>query len=185
MNFSEKFPKILPEAPINTEEALKLFDSLEPIDLDFAIGKWEGHPFHTNHPMDGWLEALNWYGKEFVSLEEVHPLLFLDNRGKIFKIAPKQKAMNLAFRFPPIGNRAIQFLFNMINVLLKTEKSQARIRMVEYRHKISATMIYDNLPIHDVFRKIDENTLLGLMDFKGMERPFFFILKRAKVVSLQ
>ncbi|MEO0646901.1 MAG: DUF4334 domain-containing protein, partial [Cyanobacteria bacterium J06650_10] len=27
-------------------------------------------------------------------------------------------------------------------------------------------------------RKVDENTLLGLMDFKGMEQPFFFVLHR-------
>ena len=39
-------------------------------------------------------------------------------------------------------------------------------------------MIYDYLPINDVFRKVDDHTLLGLMDFKGMEQPFFFVLNR-------
>ena len=65
-----------------------------------------------------------------------------------------------------------------MNLMLKTEKSQARIRMIEYREKVSATMIYDNLPINDIFRKIDDNTVLGLMDFKGMPEPFFFVLNR-------
>jgi len=49
---------------------------------------------------------------------------------------------------------------------------------MEYRGKVSATMIYDYLPINDVFRKVDDNTVLGLMDFKGMPQPFFFVLDR-------
>jgi hypothetical protein len=50
--------------------------------------------------------------------------------------------------------------------------------MTTYRGKSSATMIYDQLPINDVFRKIDQNTALGLMDLKGVKQPFFFILRR-------
>lgn len=42
--------------------------------------------------------------------------------------------------------------------------------MIEYDHKISATMIYDNLPIHDIFSKVDGNTIPGLMDFNGMQQ---------------
>ena len=50
--------------------------------------------------------------------------------------------------------------------------------MTEYRGKISATMIYDQLPIHDFFRKLDDNTVMGIMDLKDMKGPFFFKLKR-------
>lgn len=32
--------------------------------------------------------------------------------------------------------------------------------------------------LHDMFRKVDTNTVLGLMDYKGVDSPFFFILKR-------
>ncbi len=39
-------------------------------------------------------------------------------------------------------------------------------------------MIYDQLPINDVFRKLDDNTVMGIMDLKGMKDPFFFKLKR-------
>ena len=64
--------------------------------------------------------------------------------------------------------------------LLTTSKSRARLRMTGYRGKTSATMIYDQLPINDVFRKIDENSVLGITDLKGMKRPFFFILRRER-----
>ena len=50
--------------------------------------------------------------------------------------------------------------------------------MTTYRGKSSATMIYDQLPINDVFRKIDQDAVFGVMDFKGMKSPFFFILRR-------
>jgi len=50
--------------------------------------------------------------------------------------------------------------------------------MVEYRGKVSAAMVYDRQPIIDLFRKIDENTVLGMMDYKRMERPYFFRLSR-------
>jgi len=62
--------------------------------------------------------------------------------------------------------------------LFATRRSQARLRLTEYRGKSSATMIYDSLPINDVFRKVDENTVLGIMDMKGVAQPFFFILRR-------
>ncbi|MEO1068581.1 MAG: DUF4334 domain-containing protein, partial [Cyanobacteria bacterium J06638_6] len=62
--------------------------------------------------------------------------------------------------------------------LAKTEASQARLRMVEHCGKVSATMIYDNLPINDSFRKVDDSTVMGLMDFKLVPQPFFFMLRR-------
>ncbi len=45
-------------------------------------------------------------------------------------------------------------------------------------------MIYDEKPIHDVFRKIDENTVLGWMDLKQQAQPYFFILQRDNQSSL-
>jgi hypothetical protein len=50
--------------------------------------------------------------------------------------------------------------------------------MTEYRGKLSATMIYDQLPINDVFRKLDDNTVLAVMDNKNIKDPFFFKLIR-------
>ena len=177
MNTSERFQTTLPETT-TTDEALRLFDELDPVDLEFMIGRWKGAGFHTNHPMDGLLEAFNWYGKEFVNPDCVHPLLFSDNDGQIFKVDPNPIAMDLGLRLPIPKNDAIKPLYSVMNKMLKTEESKARMRMMEYRQKISATMIYDYLPIHDVFRKVDDNTVLGLMDFKEMEQPFFFKLSR-------
>ncbi|WP_233583532.1 DUF4334 domain-containing protein [Corallococcus sp. CA053C] len=61
---------------------------------------------------------------------------------------------------------------------VETGKFKARLRMTEYRGQLSATMIYDDWPTHDVFRKVDEDTLLGAMDARGMAAPYFFVLRR-------
>ncbi len=178
MEILESCQSILNTGKTTTEQALKLFDALDPVNLDFMIGRWQGLGLHTNHSMDGFLEISNWYGKEFISSEEVHPLLFLDSQGKIFKVAPHPTAMNWVLNLPILKNNYLRPVLRWTNSLLKTEKSQARLRMTEYRGKVSATMIYDYLPINDSFRKVDENTVLGIMDYKNSPQPFFFVLKR-------
>jgi hypothetical protein len=161
-----------------TEKALQLFDSLETVNLDFMIGRWEGSGIDTDHPMDGFLEASNWYGKEFINPENVHPLLFLDPHGNIFKVAPKATLVNWVWQLPLLKNQFLQPLLRLTTLLLRTEVSQARLRLMEYRGKVTATMIYDYLPINDSFRKVDDNTVLGIMDCKDLPQPFFFLLKR-------
>ena len=86
--------------------------------------------------------------------------------------------MKWVLKLPILKNESLKALLMLTNSLLKTKASQARLRMMEYRGKVSATMIYDYLPINDSFRKVDENMVLGIMDYKNSPQPFFFVLKR-------
>ena len=52
------------------------------------------------------------------------------------------------------------------------------MRLVEHRGVTRAAMLYDHLPIVDVFRRLDAHTLLGVMDARGISQPFFFTLRR-------
>ena len=178
MEMLESHRAIFEASTTTTEQALAWFDSLDPVNLDFMFGRWRGAELHTAHPMNGLLEVSQWYGKEFIDAETVHPLLCLDNHGKIIKVAPHPIAMNWALKFPVFKQDFMKPLLALANSLLKTEKSQARLRMMDYRGKVSATMIYDVLPIHDSFRKVDDNTVLGIMDYKNLPQPFFFTLRR-------
>jgi hypothetical protein len=163
-----------------TEEAMELFDSLEPVDVEFMIGKWKGEGFHTNHPMDGLLEAYHWYGKRFESPEDVHPLVFSTLRGGLAIVNPAflRPSFALMDRVPMPKSAMVGRIFQTLMPFLSTSRSRARLRMTTYRGKSSATMIYDQLPINDVFRKIDQDAVFGVMDLKGMKLPFFFILRR-------
>lgn len=56
---------------------------------------------------------------------------------------------------------------------------KASLRVVEYRGVSTATMVYDNHPIFDHFKKITDTLVLGVMDKKGDEFPLYFYLERA------
>lgn len=163
--------------PMTTADALALFDSLEPVDLDFMLGRWVGSGFDTHHPMDGLLETFGWYGKAFNSPDDVHPLLF--RRGdNVVSLTPKFMPMGLLWKLDIPRSGLLNTLSLPLKFALQTGKARARLRMLEHRGKVSATMIYDDLPIHDVFRKLDDVTVLGVMDLKDMPQPFFFLLRR-------
>lgn len=162
------------------EEAMALFDALEPVATAFMIGAWKGEGFHTGHPLDGILETYHWHGKRFESEEEVHPLLFTSLGGTAAPINPRAMAPSMT-RLGLASKMKAGWLgktFQLMMPLFRTRRSGARLRMTVYRGKLSATMIYDELPINDVFRRIDDNTVLGAMDLKGLDTPLFFVLHR-------
>ena len=178
MNTIEQFQTISQTRKTSTEEGLKLFDQLEPVNLEFMMGRWQGYGIHTNHPMDGLLEAFAWYGKDFIDADQVHPLLFLDHQNQVISIKPSPMILKIGAVLNYPKPKFSKILFRLTSPFFKTETSHARLRMMEYRQKVTATMIYDNLPIHDSFGKIDNNTVLGVMDYKAIEKPFFFVLER-------
>lgn len=55
---------------------------------------------------------------------------------------------------------------------------KATLRMVEFRGRSTATMIYDKHPILDHFRRITDDLVMGVMDRKGDAAPLLFYLRR-------
>ncbi|WP_257453674.1 DUF4334 domain-containing protein [Archangium lipolyticum] len=162
------FDEAVKAGKLNTEAALALFDSLPTVELALMRGRWKGSELQTGHPMDGMLSATGWYGKQFIDAESVHPLLFFtEDRASVFPVDPR--------KWPSPG---IQSFVGSHRAEVETGQFKARLRMTEYRGKISATMIYDDRPILDVFRKVDADTVLGAMDTRGMAAPYFFVLRR-------
>ena len=71
--------------------------------------------------------------------------------------------------------------FRAVRPLLSTDRPRARLRTVEYRGVATAAMVYDALPVIDVFRSVGPDVLLGLMDLRGLTQPFLFVLRRDDV----
>lgn len=163
------------------QAALHRFDALEPVQTADLRGDWRGEGVPTGHPMDGALEAYHWWGKRFESDEAVHPLLFETAAGRLVAVHPGWMRPFLPWLRNGRWPRAawLRGLARSSLPLLATTRSQARLRMIEHRGVLTAAMIYDGLPIHDVFRRIDADTVLGCMDLKDDPRPFFFLLRRA------
>ena len=166
-----------PNEHMTTEAAIAMFDSLEPATPDLMIGDWRGEGVDTDHPMDGMLEASSWHGKRFVSENEVHPLIHKGLRGKTFSINPAFLPLKLTMNFP-LRDTLIPVLFPVYSLFIRTKSGKARLRQIEFRERLHAAMCYDAKPINDVFAKYDDDTLMGWMDFKGMEQPYFFKLFR-------
>lgn len=180
MDTSSSIPAQLAAGSATTEQALKIFDSLDPVSVESMLGNWRGEGFHTGHIMDGLLENYHWYGKRYDSAEHAHPLVFATPGGGRLCVNPTLMgpALALANRSAVLNREWLGRAFQYCLPLFATRKPRARLRMTEYRGKVSATMVYDSLPINDVFRRIDDNTVFGVMDFRGMRQPFFFILRR-------
>ena len=164
----------------SAEEALALFDRLPALEPSELLGRWRGGGLASGHPLDGVLETYHWYGKEFRGPEAVDPLLFRSAGGAVVplraSLLPDPRWLE---RWPWLASSAAGDLFQRLLLpLLRTDRPQARLRVVRHRGVTSAAMLYDKLPIVDVFRRLDANTLLGLMDARGIPKPFFFTLRR-------
>jgi hypothetical protein len=143
---------------ISPQEAFDLYDELDAVELDDMMGVWRGFELHTGHPMEGALENLHWYGKAFHSVNQVDPLLFYKRNGNIFAADPGR-------------------IFDKMKIV-PSDGGEGRLRMVEHRGRITATLLYDHLPIMDHFRRVSPDVLMGYMDMKGNTEPYFFYLNK-------
>jgi hypothetical protein len=167
-------------ARCSTDEALEFFDALPTVAADEIRGRWRGRELPTGHPWDGLLTASGWYGKQFDGPDAVHPLLFRTPKGTLFAVDPARIPVGLVGRLPVAGVSAGRRLLDVAVPLLRAGGPRARLRNLEHRGKVSAAMIYDRQPIIDVFRRVDDVTLLGVMDLRGMSQPYFFVLTRGR-----
>jgi Domain of unknown function (DUF4334)/GXWXG protein len=62
---------------------------------------------------------------------------------------------------------------------------EASLWVEEFRGELTASMVYDGQPVHDHFKKVDENAVMGIMNGKkavdvssGTPRYLYFYLER-------
>ncbi|WP_336793947.1 DUF4334 domain-containing protein [Gordonia malaquae] len=165
------------QAGLPNADAAAHFDSLPGVGVDDVLGQWHGSEVPTGHPLDGFLAVSGWYGKRFDDADHVHPLLF-GTPGSLFPVNPGAMPLQTLVKFgarfprPKIPGVGVGF------ALTRTRRHRARLRRVEYRGVVSTSMVYDQLPIIDHFRALDQNTLFGAMDVRGSTELYFFLLER-------
>lgn len=64
-------------------------------------------------------------------------------------------------------------------------KGEASLWLEDFRGEVTATMVYDGQPVHDHFKKIDDDAVMGIMNGKGVRdfqdgvgRFYYFYLER-------
>lgn len=175
---------VLPNAPTTTADALDLFDAAPAVDTADMIGTWRGAELPTGHPLDGLLEASGWWGKQFVDAETVHPLLFPTDDGALWALNPVVafSGLGLVTKVPGLRGRNYRGAISATRPALQTREPKARLRTTRYRDVDTATMVYDQLPINDVFRRLPDSAgskaVIGAMDLRGSRTPYFFVLTR-------
>jgi hypothetical protein len=61
-------------------------------------------------------------------------------------------------------------------------KGEASLWLEDFRGEVTATMVYDGQPVHDHFKQIDDDAVMGIMNGKGVlddGRYYYFFLERA------
>lgn len=167
------------ESGATIDEALAFYDALPAVTVPQMLGAWRGGEIPTGNPMDGLLGRFGWHGKRFDSSEDVHPLVMDSGGGGRFSLNPALVPLPTLLRYPAaLRNATLARIARTAGPALATKAPKARLRMTEYRGVVSATMCYDDLPIHDVFRAVDDDAVVGAMDLRGLEQPFMFFLRR-------
>lgn len=159
--------------------ALSFYDSLDPVTVEEMMGSWRGSELPSGHPFDGLLQPLGWHGKRFDSADTVHPLVFTAPDGGLISVNPARIPLRLLVRTPGVFHHPLALQAGRLaRPLMRTSRPKARLRMMEYRGVVTATMSYDDLPISDCFRSVNPDTVVGAMDVRGVDQPFMFVLRR-------
>ena len=154
----EAFTSVLngAEAP-DAEQVLELFSQLEPVSVDSMIGLWRVAAFGRS-PRD--------------------PIAIPPGPGPL----PQREGLGMRGLY---GKRFVS-REDAEPIVCRDEDGSlvasvdfgvARLRELWFRGTSSAGMIYDTQPWIDYFRKLDDNTLVAMIDMKGtpMGTGFFML----------
>lgn len=157
----------------------KWFKTLQPVLPEEMIGLWRGSEIAADHPLDGVLENLAWFGKRFQPDLKADALLFQFTPGSLVPLEPAAFPIRLAIRLAPLARTKLaRAIFPRLQQVLRAHGTTAMLTLRMVDGEETAAMVYDKLPIADYFRRVDENEVAGMMVVDGDERRYFFRLRK-------
>lgn len=150
---SRRFAELRASASPSKEALDALWADLMPTTVEEILGAWKGGDFATGHPASALLTHVRWHGKRFRSALDAQPLMCVGEDGELY------------------------------SNLKAGGGGEASLWPVEFRGETTATMVYDNMPVFDHFKKVDDDTLMGIMNGKlesafGISDLYYFWLER-------
>jgi len=132
-----------------------LWADLSALAVEEMLGAWRGGDFDTGHPASSLLTRIGWHGKRFDSPLDGHPLVCRTEDG------------TLADNTAAAGGGG------------------SSLWEVGFRGETTATMVYDAMAVFDHFKKVDDQTVMGIMNGKleayfGTPDPYYFWLERER-----
>lgn len=149
----QRFDDLRDAAAASPDDLDSLWADLAPVTVEEILGAWRGGDFATGHLASTVLEQVRWHGKTFRSALDASPLMCRGDDGELYS--------NLS-----AGGGG-----------------EASLWPVGFRGETTATMVYDKMPVFDHFKKVDETTLMGIMNGKlesafGVSDLYYFWLER-------
>ena len=153
MTLRQRFDALVADPSPATDALDALWSDLPVLDASEMLGAWRGGDFSTGHPASALLTTIGWHGKRFDSLTDGHPLICRGEDGALYSNT----------RYAGGGYSS---LWN-----------------VEFRGESTATMVYDGSATFDHFKRVDDHTLMGIMNGKleaafGTADHYYFWLER-------
>ncbi len=153
MSTRERFDALAADPAPAPADLDALWADLRTVGVEEMLGSWRGGDFATGHPASGLLTKIAWHGKRFDSPLEGHPLICRGEDGELY--SNTQAAAGGHSSLWPVG----------------------------FRGEVTATMVYDAMPVLDHFKAVDERTVMGIMNGKlaayfGTDDPYYFWLER-------
>lgn len=121
--------------PLRPVELDSMWAALAPVAAHDLLGLWRGFGFPTGHRLEQVLTTSRWFGKRFVALDDVQPLICVGDDGELFSD-------------------------------VRSGRGEASLWNVEFRGEVTATMVYDGMAVLDHFKRVDDHTLMGIMNGK-------------------
>lgn len=148
-----RFDDLRAAAHADPAELDALWADLDTTGVEEILGPWRGGDFATGHVASRALSKIGWHGKRFDAPLEAHPLICRDADGGLYS---------------------------------NTEAAggaHASLWAVAFRGEVTATMVYDRMPVLDHFKRVDADTLMGIMNGKleaafGVADLYYFWLER-------
>lgn len=160
------------------------FSSLAPVQPIEMLGLWRGAGIPSDHPLDGVLENLGWFGKRFHADMRADALLFQWRWDRLVAIDPGIFPIRLAIKAAPFGRtRIARSCFSYLQKALRARGTTASLRLQTFDNFTTAAMIYDRQPIADYFRRTGDDEVAGMMCVDGDARRYFFELRRIDAAS--
>jgi hypothetical protein len=155
VSLSSRFDALVADESPSPERLEELWNDLAPATVEGMLGSWRGGDFRTGHPASALLARLRWHGKRFDGPLEAHPLICRAEDGSLYS---------------------------------NTEAAGgglASLWEIDFRDEVTATMVYDAMPVFDHFKVVDHDTVMGLMTGKlgplfGTTDPYYFWLERER-----
>ncbi|WP_198020161.1 DUF4334 domain-containing protein [Nocardioides sp. J54] len=151
----QRFDALRQADQADVAELEALWAGLATVTVEEVLGSWRGGDFATGHVASRVLQKVRWHGKRFDGPLAAVPLVCRGEDGELYS---------------------------------NTEAAgggEASLWEVAFRGEVTASMVYDRLPVVDHFKKVDDDTLMGVMNGKleaafGVTDPYYFWLERER-----